>query len=107
MFQREVPPRSKTMAVRKKKTKSEKRRKRPFLIFLSCLAAVVFSLAALWQVLPFHRETGPRESLSDLRNRLAKERSERKQELDRELSELQMENEKLRREIERLKAAKQ
>jgi flagellar basal body-associated protein FliL len=95
------------MAVRKKKGKSEKRRKASFLILLSCVAALVFSLAVLWQVLPFHRETAPRESLSELRNRLAKERSERKRQLDGELSELQMENEKLRREIERLKAEKQ
>ena len=79
-------------------------RKRLSLSMVLLLATTfLFGFFVLWNVLPPDRDKPPEESLSELKNRLDKERSDRREELEEQLSEWQMKNEKLQREVERLK----
>jgi len=72
------------------------------LVLLTVLGGLLFVSAVLWQVFPIQRGGTSTESISDLKNRLAKERAQKRRRMEEDLSEIQMENEKLRREIQRL-----
>ena len=88
------------------RNRSEARSSR-FLWTLVGICCVVFVIAIARQILPAAPSSGEKESLVELRERLAKERAELRVNLQHELEDWQNKNRELEQEIESLRKVRE